>query len=118
MLNDVSTYTDDYGNEKMLSVTDHTPKKSFSFSLTTKEEIEKFKTEKQKILEDRKNAVRSVDSITLQSLLKVYDHMLLYDTEKEEFLWDTKKLEEVMNDGMCLEYLENCIEQSYVSNKR
>ncbi len=105
-INGNETYIDDYGVEKRLTVTDHSPKsRMFAYNpkRKTKQEQDLIR---QGVIAGRNLAFDFIDQDEFKKLFPLYYHIINYDTSSEMYMWDKDKLKIITEDDMCFKYYE------------
>lgn len=117
-INDVDTYVDNYGNEKNLTVIDHSPKtKIFGYNPKSKTKSEK-EIERQGVIASRELAFMAITQEQFPKLIKEYAHAINYDTDTEMYIWNNEKVKDITHDDMCYKYfLEQLKRIQNVSDK-
>jgi len=114
LLNSQETYVDDYGNTKMLTIEDHSPKDKVYFNGTWDEQVARYKQEQEEKRAKRIRCIKSIHSDVLHSLLNLYGHIILFDTDTELFQWNESALDSLLQDTQALDFLENIIKDKEV----
>jgi hypothetical protein len=117
-INDIDTYMDDYGNEKNLTVVDHTPKtKVFGYNPKPKTKAER-EIERQGVIATRELSLMAITQDQFPKLIKEYAHAIDYDTDKEMYMWNNDKTKIIIDDDLCYNYfLEQLKRIKNVSDK-
>jgi len=119
LLNSEETYIDDFGNTRMFDVNDHSTTQGSKFYLYNKDlgDFDLINTAKYKENELKKEKIRCLNSDQLNSLLNLFSHIILFDTDLDKFVWDLNRLNLLLEEEISLNFLNDLVDNGEVRIK-